>query len=286
MPEMGVAQPQPETPLGFHDSETGETKPVVSSGGARSVGVMTTNHTGGSAGLPDLWLHEEVTLLALAEEKGTVETGSWYPYVAAGAVLAELMLRQRIRIQTEAEAKATGTWYNRKPRLVVTDATPMRDALIDDWLRKISEAEKLKPAGDWLSKIANSRGLQSAASSRLVEMEILEQRKDKILWVFNRVRYPEKDGAPEEEIRRRLERAIFEDDIEVDARTIVLLSLTKNGEFLPALFDKKRLKTRKQHLEKLIAGEALGTATAELIEAIQVGIVVTITSAAAVTVAS
>jgi golgi phosphoprotein 3 len=264
----------------------GASKAVVLLAGGRSVVSMTTNHSGCSAGLPELWLHEEATLLALAEEKGTIETGSWYPFVAAGAVLAELMLRERVRIQTEAEAKATGTWYSRKPRLVVTDPTPVGDALIDSWLLQISEAEKLKPAGDWLSKIANSRGIQAAATARLVELGILEQQKDKVLWVFNRVRYPEKDGAPEEEIRRRLERAIFEDDEEVHARTIVLLSLTKNGEFLPKLFDKQRLKTRKQHLDKLIAGEELGAATAELIEAIQVAIIVTIAASTSVAVTS
>ena len=95
------------------------------------------------------------------------------------------------------------------------------------------------------------------------------------------MRYPEKDGGPEVKIRERLERAIFEDEVEVDTRTIVLLSLTKKGEFLPQLFDKKRLRSRKQHIEKLIAGEALGAATAELIEAIQVAIIVAITAATA-----
>lgn len=236
--------------------------------------------------IPELFLHEEVTLLALAEEKGTIETGSWYPYVAAGAILAELMMRDRVRIQTEAEAKASRTMFSRKPRLVVTDPAPVGEALIDDWLAKISRSEKLKPAGDWLSAIANSKGLPAAATARLVEMEILQQRSDKVLWVFNRVRYPEKDGAPEGEIRKRLERAIFDDGGEVDARTIVLLSLTKNGEFLPALFDKKRLRQRKQHIEKLIEGEALGRATAELIEAIQVAIIVAITAATASAAAS
>lgn len=235
---------------------------------------------------PALYLHEEITLLALAEEKGTIETGSWYAHVAAGAVLAELLLRERVRIQTEAEGKASGSIFNRKPKLVVTDPAAVGDALIDEWLRKISQSEKLKPAGDWLSAIANSKGLQAAASARLVELEILEQQSDKVLWVFNRVRYPEKDGAPEIEIRNRLHRAIFEDDFKVDARTIVLLSLTKNGEFLPALFDKKRLRQRRQHIEKLIEGEALGRATAELIEAIQVAIIVAITAATAATAAS
>ena len=64
---------------------------------------------------PELFLHEEVTLLALSDDEGRIETGSWYSQVVAGAVLAELMRRKHVRIQSVTEAKSTGLLFDRKP---------------------------------------------------------------------------------------------------------------------------------------------------------------------------
>ena len=225
------------------------------------------------ANSPKLFLHEEVTLLALSDEKGTVETGHWYPQVVGGAVLAELMRNKRVRVQSKNEADATGSLFNRKPKLVVTDPSPLGDELVDEWLKKISESGKLRPVDYWLSKIAGVPQLKARVASRLVDLRILEERESKVLWVFNRTTYPEAQSGPEDEIRRRLEDAIFNDDTEADVGTVILLSLVKSGEFLPHLFDRKAIKSRRKQIEKLIAGEKFGAATAALIESIQVTII-------------
>jgi len=234
---------------------------------------------------PKLFLHQEVTLLALSEEKGTVETGSWFSYVAAGAVLAELLRNDRVRIQSQDEAKARGSWFDRKPKLLVIDRQPLGDELTDEWLERIRRSTKPREVAHWLSAIANSKRLKERIADGLVELGILERMEDKVLWVFNRVRFPEVASAPETEIRQRLETAIFEDDPQVDVGTVILLSLVKGGEFLPHLFDKKKLKTRKRHIDRLIKGEQLGAATAEMIEAIQV-MIISIAAASAATAAS
>ena len=43
-----------------------------------------------------LFLHEEILLLALKDEKGTIAPGTLYQYALGGAVLAELLLRRHI----------------------------------------------------------------------------------------------------------------------------------------------------------------------------------------------
>lgn len=230
---------------------------------------------------PKLFLHEEVTLLALSDEKGTVETGSWYKQVVGGAVLAELMRNERVRVQSKREADATGSLFNRAPKLVVTDPKPIGDELADEWLKKISESDKLRPVGHWLNKIAGISQLKARVASRLVDLEILEERESKVLWVFSRRIYPELESAPEEAIRRRLDDAIFNDNTEADVGTVILLSLVKSGEFLPRLFDRKKLKSRRKHIDRLIAGEKFGAATAALIESIQATIVAVTVAAAA-----
>ena len=223
---------------------------------------------------PELFLHEEVTLLALSDEKGTVETGNWYKQVVGGAVLAELMRRDHVRVQTKNEAHATGSLFDRKPKLVVTNPQPSGDSLVDEWLKKIMASEKLRPVEYWLRKIAETPKLKARVAVRLVSLGILEKREDKVLWVFNRVVYPEGKAAPEQAIRCRLEEAIFNDHDEVDPGTVILLSLVKGGNFLPHLFDRKALKSRRQHIEDLISGEKLGAATKALIESIQAAAVV------------
>lgn len=223
--------------------------------------------------IPKLFLHEEVTLLALSDDKGTVETGHWYPQVVGGAVLAELMRNERVRVQSKNETEATGALFNRKPKLVVIDPSPLGDELVDEWLKNISASEKLRPVNYWLSKIAGVSQLKARVASRLVDLGILEERESKVLWVFNRTTYPETQSGPEEAIRRRLDDAIFNDETEADVATVILLSLVKSGEFLPHLFDRKAIKSRRKHIEKLIAGEKFGAATAALIEAIQATII-------------
>ena len=47
----------------------------------------------------ELHLYEEIMLLALRDEEGTVASGTMYNYAVGGALLAELLLEQRLRIE-------------------------------------------------------------------------------------------------------------------------------------------------------------------------------------------
>ena len=51
-----------------------------------------------------LRLHEEILLLALRDEAGTIHSGTSLRYAVAGAVLAELLLEDRVRLE-EREGK-------------------------------------------------------------------------------------------------------------------------------------------------------------------------------------
>ena len=54
---------------------------------------------------PDLFLHEELLLLALRDGKGTI-AGSFYQQAMAGGILSELLLGERIRIREGKKALA------------------------------------------------------------------------------------------------------------------------------------------------------------------------------------
>jgi len=74
----------------------------------------------------------------------------------------------------------------------------------------------------------------------------------------------------------RLRDAIFTDTDQVEPRTVVLLSLAKSTNVLKVNFDKKKLKSRKDRIERIINGEVTGKATKEAIEAMQAAVVVAI----------
>ncbi len=215
---------------------------------------------GGTLGLMEtpLLLHEEVLLLALSDEKGTIKGATWYQQMIGGAVLAELLLSGRVELVKERKK----TW------LEVRDATPLGEPLIDEWLATMAAAKKRRQLPDWLGRIARTKDLKGRVARRLADRGILAVKADKVLGVFNRERYPEADGGPERAVRARLEAAIFGEANEVDVRTVVLLSLIRQGDWLNAMFGRKALKPRKARIEALIAGDSVGEALKATVQAI------------------
>ncbi len=55
-----------------------------------------------------LYLHEEIMLLALRDEQGTVEYGTNYVYAMCGGILAELLLAGRITVEDNRKKLVNG----------------------------------------------------------------------------------------------------------------------------------------------------------------------------------
>ena len=205
-----------------------------------------------------LSLPEEIMLLALHDEKGTTGLESLYQYAIGGAVLAELLMRQRIRLDS-----------SKKKAVYLANAKPLGDPLLDDCLALVQKAKKPAAAQTWVSKFAGTKNLKHRLAMRLCDRGIISADEDKILLLFTRRIYPEIDPQPEREIVERLRRAIFSDTDRLDPRTAVLVALAQSAGLLATAFDKKELKGRKDRIERIIEGDALGTATKEAIEAVQ-----------------
>ena len=71
-----------------------------------------------------LYLHEEIMLLALRDEKGTVEFGTNYVHAICGAILAELLMAGRISV---AEGK--------KKLVNPVSDEPLGDPVLDECLQ-------------------------------------------------------------------------------------------------------------------------------------------------------
>jgi golgi phosphoprotein 3 len=210
-----------------------------------------------------LRLHEAIMLLALRDREGTVAASS-YHYAIGGAALAELLLAGRIEVAVEGKKRFAH----------LRDQKPLGDPLLDDGLARIAAAKRRAQLQTWVARFAGTRDLKHRVAGELVRRGILRVDKDRILGIFSRTIYPELDPRPERALIARLEAAIFDDTTEVDAWTVVLVSLAHSSDLLRHTFDRKRLKHRRRRIEQISNGEATGAATRAAIEAMQAAVMI------------
>lgn len=215
-----------------------------------------------------LFLHEEVMLLALRNREGTipVQFGTNFQYAIGGAVLADLLLEGRVGVETK----------RKKKYLKLTDSTPFGNAVIDECLQKVSNAKRRAQLRAWVSRFAGVRRLKHKVAEQLCRQGILRSDEDKVLLIFSRKIYPEIDAEPERRVVDRLKEAIFTDTANVEPRTAILLSLAKSADVLKVTFDKKELRGRKDRIKRIANGEVTGKATKEAIDAMKTAAMVTV----------
>jgi len=212
----------------------------------------------------NLFLHEEIMLLALRDEEGTIASGTMYQYAIGAAVLAELLLNKRIAV---GESR-------RKKLVNLISSQPIGEPLIDQCLEKICNAKRRASLQTWVSRFAGVKNLKHRVAQQLCDRGILRATEDTIFLLFSRKIYPELNPVPERRLIERLRQAIFTDSGDVDPRTVVLVSLANSTGLLKVVFDKKELKGRKARIKEIIDGEITGKAAKEAIQAMQAAIMV------------
>jgi len=212
----------------------------------------------------NLFLHEEIMLLALRDEEGTIASGTMYQYAIGAAVLSELLLNKRIAVEES----------RRKKLVNLISSKPLGEPLIDQCLEKISNAKRRASLQTWVSRFAGVKNLKHRVARQLCERGILRASEDKILLLFTRKIYPELNPVPEKRLIERLRQAIFTDSRDVDPRTVVLVSLADSTGLLKETFDKKKLKGRKARIKEISNGEITGKAAKEAIAAMQAAVMV------------
>ena len=160
---------------------------------------------------------EEVLVLILDEERGELAPGlppRSLELVPSGAMPMDLALENRI----DADPAA----------LVLVDSTPLGDDILDPTLAEIATHGRPRDTGYWLKRTAKRRDqIQSAALTRLIKRGILESEEHGLLSLTPSVsrsrRYPVADGQRMEEVRLRIMRVLFSDDVP-DPRDIATIA--------------------------------------------------------------
>ena len=210
-------------------------------------------------------LHEEITLLALQEEKGTFALEAKYLYAIGAAILAELLLSNLISVE-ESEKKLVNPISN----------TPICEPVIDECLEKITSAKRSASLRDWVSRFARMKDIKHRVASQLCSRGILQATEDKVLFIFKRKLYSQINPQPRKNLVECLRLAIFSDTRDVEPRTVILVSLMNSAGLLEMVFDKKDLKDRETRIERIINGEATGPAAKEAIAAMQAAVMATV----------
>ena len=205
-----------------------------------------------------LYLHEEIMILALRDEKGTIELGTMYRFALGGAILTE-----RIAVDET----------NRKKLVNLIDPTPLGDPLLDECLAKIANAKRRAQLQTWVQRFTNMRNLHHRVAKQLCKRGILRADQDKVLLLFTRKIYPELNPVPEQKLIDQLHKAIFTDTPKLDSRTIALVSLANSAKLLNTAFDKKKLNARKERIEQIINGDLTGKETKDAIAAMMVTVI-------------
>ena len=101
-----------------------------------------------------LFLHEELLLLALRDDAGTIESGAWYKTAMGGAALAELLIAERIRIDKSTKNGLVDTVSGKR----------LGDPYLDECLNKIRSAKRRASASTWVQRFANVSDLKHRKS--------------------------------------------------------------------------------------------------------------------------
>lgn len=201
-----------------------------------------------------LILPEALLLLALDDEKGTA---GWQSYDElnlglAGALLAELTLRGRLRV--------TGT------AVAVVDPLPTGDALLDEALMLVDGSTRQRDTAGWVRELHGKlKRLRDRVCEGLVEQGVLRREEHATLLVFHSARFPAADPTPEAALRERIRAAVSAEAAAPDERDLLCISLALACGAFDALCEKPERKAARARAAALTANEPWGAAVAKAI---------------------
>ncbi|MCP1340247.1 GPP34 family phosphoprotein [Idiomarina sp. M1R2S28] len=210
----------------------------------------------------NLKLYEAIMLLALCEEKGTMN-GAYVEYATAGAIAAELLMLGRIKVDDDSKEKVS-----------VVDDSSTGDSLLDEALAMILEAKRQRKLKDWVQKLGGIKDLKHKVAQALAADGIVASEKEKVLWLFERRVYPEVNPEPEEQLRQEMHTVVLSDESDIEPRIAITVALANSAKLLPQVFSKRELKDRKQRIKQIENGELISKAAKEAIQAIEAAVMI------------
>lgn len=230
-----------------------------------------------------LYLPEELLLLALRDQEGTIASSDTCKFALGGAILAELLLGKRIKVDPNRRSDSVsgiGAWladaFTERNLVDLISNKPFGNEVLDDCLSRIAKSKRRASLKTWVTRFSNLGKLSHRIAESLCRQRVLREDVGRILLIFKHKIYPELDPKPERELIERLRKAVFTQTRDVDPRTVIMVSLANGAELLKIHFDKKKLRTRRKRIETITSGELMGKATKKAIEAARAAVMATV----------
>jgi len=155
-------------------------------------------------------LHERLLLLALDDEKGKNRV-DFADKALAGAVFFELLRSGAVELVDD--------------RIRVGQGAAPTEGVLHDAVATVAGESKPRDVRWWVDHLPSRLDpfLPRLAAS-LVESGVLSQEQHKVLGIFPQTRLPERDHAPEAQVRARL-RAVLPGEVEADADDAELVAM-------------------------------------------------------------
>jgi hypothetical protein len=219
-------------------------------------------------------LADELLLLAYSDDGSAQLSQYSLDPGLAGAVLLELALAERFDV--------------RDGRIVVADASPVGDPVLDGALARVAGDKKARKPSDWVQKLGEN--LRERLLDDLVAAGVLAREKDKVLGIFPRTRYPAAHGVEppaETDTRQRLVAALDGGD-PVPPRTAALAALVQAVGLAGSVFPGRREREVKERIatmtEAALADDRWASdGVRKAIEEVEAGIMVAVVTATTVT---
>lgn len=194
-----------------------------------------------------LTIAEEIILLALDDETGKLSTRlpvHSLRNAVSGALLMDLAFENRIDTDLR--------------RLIVVDAAPLGEPVLDDVLARIANEEEERETGYWVGLFAaNYEALRARFLDRLAARGILSQREGRLSWLIGVRRYPTVDDRPQRDVKQRIMDTLVSEVIP-DPRDIAIICLADACALWRTMIDERDLADVRPRIEQVVKMDLIG----------------------------
>ena len=205
-----------------------------------------------------LTIAEEIILLALDDETGKLSTRlpvHSLRNAVSGALLMDLAFENRIDTDLR--------------RLIVVDAAPLGEPVLDDVLARIANEEEERETGYWVGLFAaNYEALRARFLDRLAARGILSQREGRLSWLIGVRRYPTVDDRPQRDVKQRIMDTLVSEVIP-DPRDIAIICLADACALWRTMIDERDLADVRPRIEQVVKMDLIGQSVTRTIRELQ-----------------
>ena len=222
----------------------------------------------------EMLVAEDLLLLLLDDEKGTLAASSNARPLFGGALLVELALDGLVAVE-----ERPSRWRSAKVRAVEGKPAPADPVLA---AALAVAAERPRSAQDLVNRIG--KGVREQLQDRLVDRGVLQRREGRVLGLFPHTTWPALDVRHERALRQRLQDVLVT-GLDPDPRTGALVALLAAVDQAHRQVDRRGISAGqvRKRAKQVAEGAWAATAVRDAVQAAQAAVMAGVVAATAAT---